>query len=129
MFHTKELVDKVFPNMTHAIIGSFIFLRYICPAILSPQDKIGQSIFPFCPFPPCWNLFINFKFFKKKEFWDTPPRVCFLITKVLQAVSNGVEFDGSKEEHMQRFNPFIKQNRLHVHDFFDNLTVNFSYLI
>lgn len=25
-----------------------------------------------------------------------------------------MEFDGSKEEHMQRFNPFIKQNRLHV---------------
>ena len=44
MLHIRTLVDKMFPNMTHAIVGGFIFLRYICPAILSPS-KIGHSPF------------------------------------------------------------------------------------
>jgi hypothetical protein len=53
-------------------------------------------------------------------------RVCVLITKLLQSVSNGIEFDGSKEEYMKRLNPFIKKNRLYVNVFFDSLTVSFK---
>ena len=41
----------------------------------------------------------------------------------MQSVSNGIEFDGSKEDYMLRLNPFIKRNRLYVNVFFDNLTV------
>lgn len=42
MRHTKERVDKVFPNMTHAVVGGFVFLRFLCPAIISPQ-KFGLT--------------------------------------------------------------------------------------
>jgi len=40
--HTRERVDKVFPNMTHAVVGGFVFLRFICPAIISPH-KFGLT--------------------------------------------------------------------------------------
>jgi hypothetical protein len=55
---------------------------------------------------------------------DRARREAVLITKILQTVSNGVEFDGSKEDYMKRLNPFIKRNRLCVTVFFDNLTVS-----
>jgi len=52
-------------------------------------------------------------------------------------MSNGVEFDGTKEDYMQKLNPFIKKNRLFVDIFFDTLTVciifisniNYEYII
>jgi len=100
LYHTKERVDRVFPNMTHAVIGGFVFLRFLCPAIVSPQ-KYGLV---------------------QKPLDNNSLRVCVLLTKLLQSVSNGVEFDGSKEDYMQRLNPFIKKNRLYVNVFFDNLT-------
>lgn len=100
MLHTKSQVDAVFPNMTHAVVGGFVFLRFLCPAIITPH-KYG--LLAKCPDK---NVL----------------RVCVLITKLLQSVSNGVEFDGSKEDYMLRLNPFIKRNRLYVNVFFDNLT-------
>mmetsp|Transcript_747 Transcript_747/g.1062 ORF Transcript_747/g.1062 Transcript_747/m.1062 type:complete len:541 (+) Transcript_747:2-1624(+) len=100
MLHTKQRVDKVFPNMTHAVVGGFVFLRFLCPAIVTPH-KYG--LLSKCP--------------DKNSL-----RVCVLITKLLQSVSNGIEFDGTKEDYMLRLNPFIKQNRLCVNVFFDQLT-------
>lgn len=44
-------------------------------------------------------------------------------------MSNGVEFDGTKEDYMQKLNPFIKKNRLFVDIFFDTLTVCKKYII
>lgn len=46
-----------------------------------------------------------------------------LITKLLQTVSNGVEFDESREGNLFKLNPFIRKNRLFVDVFFDSLTV------
>jgi len=100
MLHTKQRVDRVFPNMTHAVVGGFVFLRFLCPAIVTPH-KYG--LLSKCP--------------------DTNSlRVFVLITKLLQSVSNGIEFDGTKEDYMLRLNPFIKKNRLCVNVFFDDLT-------
>jgi len=104
MGHTREKVDDVFPNMTHAVVGGFVFLRFLCPAIIAP-DQYG--LIPKKP-----NLHAS--------------RAFVLITKILQSVSNGVEYDGSKEDYMQRLNPFIKRNRLYVNVFFDNLTDRLS---
>lgn len=42
MRHTRERVDQVFPNMTHAVVGGFVFLRFLCPAIISPH-KFGLT--------------------------------------------------------------------------------------
>jgi len=100
MHHTRSTVDGSFPNMTHAVVGGFVFLRFLCPAIVAPH-KYGIVPKPLEP---------------------KILRVCVLITKLLQSVSNGIEFDGSKEEYMKRLNPFIKKNRLYVNVFFDSLT-------
>ena len=56
-------------------------------------------------------------------------RTLVLISKLLQSVSNGVEFDGSKEDYMRNLNPFIHRNRLHVAIFFDKLVVCLFYYI
>ena len=40
MAHTRNKVDIVFPNMTHAVVGGFVFLRFLCPAIVTPH-KFG----------------------------------------------------------------------------------------
>mmetsp|Transcript_19695 Transcript_19695/g.75550 ORF Transcript_19695/g.75550 Transcript_19695/m.75550 type:complete len:805 (-) Transcript_19695:72-2486(-) len=98
--HTKQQVDEVYPNMTNAVVGGLMFLRYLCPAIVSPQKF---ALLPRAPDP-------------------TKQRALILISKLLQSVSNGVEFDGSKEDYTQKLNPFIKRNRLYVDVFFDNLT-------
>lgn len=98
LYHTRVKVDQVFPNMTHAVVGGFVFLRFICPAIVTPH-KFGLTKSP-----------------------DKARREAVLITKILQTVSNGVEFDGSKEDYMRKLNPFIKGNRLCVTVFFDSLT-------
>ena len=37
MKHTKDTVEAVYSNMTHAVIGGFVFLRFLCPAIVSPH--------------------------------------------------------------------------------------------
>jgi len=46
-----------------------------------------------------------------------------LLSKLFQALASGVEFDGTKEEHMLRLNPFIQKNQLVVRIYLDNLTV------
>jgi neurofibromin 1 len=33
----KDSTHERFPGCEHAAIGSFIFLRFICPAIVSPE--------------------------------------------------------------------------------------------
>ena len=42
MLHTKQKTDSVFPNMTHAVVGGFVFLRFLCPAIVTPH-KFGLT--------------------------------------------------------------------------------------
>jgi hypothetical protein len=46
-----------------------------------------------------------------------------LITKVLQNLSNDVEF-GSKEPYMAKMNDFIQSNRVKLAAFYDQLVVN-----
>jgi hypothetical protein len=50
-------------------------------------------------------------------------RALLLVAKLLQNLSNGVEFDGSKEEYMTRMNDFITKNAENTAKFLDSLTV------
>ena len=51
MQYTKKIVDSMYPNMTHAVIGGFVFLRYLCPAIVSPEKyNLISSFFFICFF-------------------------------------------------------------------------------
>jgi hypothetical protein len=76
-------VEAKFGQFKYAAVGGFFFLRFLCPAILTPD---AHGMIPVV----------------SKEL----RRTLTLMAKVLQNISNGVEF-GAKEEFMICLNPFI----------------------
>jgi len=93
----KQVTDR-FPENVNTTIGGFIFLRLFCPAVSSPE---------------AYGIV------------EEPPnadsrRLLILITKVLQNLSNDVEF-GSKEPYMTKMNDFIQSNRPKLVVFYDTL--------
>lgn len=56
-------------------------------------------------------------------------RTLILISKLLQNLSNRIQFDGSKEEYMVSMNPFIEQNYAVVEEIFKSLVVCFLFII
>lgn len=89
--------------------------RFFCPAVTSPEIYgIVEGFF-------------FFKFFKKLIFLEPPSpesrRLLILMTKVLQNLSNNVEF-GSKEPYMEKMNDFIHSNKEKLDQYFQNLVVN-----
>eukprot|EP00002_Diphylleia_rotans_P025133 TRINITY_DN4977_c0_g1_i1.p1 TRINITY_DN4977_c0_g1~~TRINITY_DN4977_c0_g1_i1.p1 ORF type:complete len:729 (-),score=121.13 TRINITY_DN4977_c0_g1_i1:921-3107(-) len=92
--HLQSEVGKRFPEKRVISVGSFIFLRYFCPAIVAPHA---------------------FGLMKKSPSEDVQ-RTLILISKVLQNLANCTDF-GGKEEWMAPMNIFIQENqtRLHVY--------------
>lgn len=76
-------------NATKLVVASLFFLRYICPAIVTPHSF---GVFEAAPTPEV-------------------QRGLILLGKVLQSTASGVEFDGTKEEYMSACNPFVKSNQ------------------
>ncbi|ELR22855.1 GTPaseactivator protein for Ras-like GTPase [Acanthamoeba castellanii str. Neff] len=70
-----------FPEMEDKVVGGFFFLRFICPALVAPEQ---------------WGLVAGMR------------RALILISKVVQNVANEVEF-GDKEAYMMPMNGFIKE--------------------
>jgi hypothetical protein len=98
---SKLLQDSVsvkFPENKHSCIGGFIFLRFLNPAILSPESYGLVSSQP--------NEAVR--------------RVLVLVTKALQNLANGIEF-GDKEAHMAQLNDFISSNQGKINKFFDDV--------
>eukprot|EP01088_Endostelium_zonatum_P001228 TRINITY_DN1152_c0_g1_i1.p1 TRINITY_DN1152_c0_g1~~TRINITY_DN1152_c0_g1_i1.p1 ORF type:complete len:2790 (-),score=689.70 TRINITY_DN1152_c0_g1_i1:4-8373(-) len=83
----KETVGKRFPGAEAAAIGGFIYLRYICPAIVAPD---GFGVVQTVTLSPDVR------------------RGLIVATKVIQNAANQVLF--TKEPHMEALNDFIKQN-------------------
>lgn len=73
-----------FPQNNIGAVGTVIFLRFINPAIVSPQE---QGIFT-------------------KAIPPNAKRGLMLMSKILQNIANHVEF--SKEQHMLPFNDFLR---------------------
>jgi len=96
--HIKKVVGERFPENDNITIGGFVFLRFFCPAISSPE---AYGIVEEPPNPSSRRLLI-------------------LITKVLQNLSNDVEF-GSKEPYMTKLNDFVHANRIKLIQFYDKL--------
>jgi len=90
-------------NDVHILIGSFIFLRYLNPAISSPE---GFGLLPEGKVPS-----------------NTARRNLLLITKVLQNLANGKTFN-NKELYMVPLNGFVERHMKTVTSYFDEL-VNF----
>ncbi|KAK8844111.1 hypothetical protein IAR55_006905 [Kwoniella newhampshirensis] len=96
--HIWEVVDDRFPDSRHSAVGSFIFLRFFCPAIVSPES-IDLDVDP-----------------------DTREtrRALLLITKVIQNLANNVVF---KEPHMKVLNSFLSDNIRRVTKFLSDIAV------
>ena len=84
-----QVLCKRFPQSPQnniGAVGTVIFLRFINPAIVSPQESgIVNKMVP----PPV-------------------KRGLMLMSKILQNIANHVEF--SKEQHMLPFNDFLRAN-------------------
>jgi len=96
--HLKKCVAERYPESVNTTIGGFIFLRFFCPAVSSPEA------YGIVEEPPS----------------ASSRRLLILITKVLQNLSNDVEF-GSKEPYMTKMNDFIHSNRLKLGQFYTQL--------
>ncbi|EGC35023.1 hypothetical protein DICPUDRAFT_79261 [Dictyostelium purpureum] len=94
----KEVVKK-FPDNKYSSVGGFIFLRFLCPAILAPHTS---GLVEEQPGPEA-------------------TRALVLIGKVLQNLANGIEF-GQKESFMIPVNRFIIGNVNRLNAYFDQLT-------
>ncbi|KAJ5073737.1 ras gtpase-activating protein [Anaeramoeba ignava] len=80
----RNVIMQRFPDNVTSAIGGFIFLRFICPAIVSPSN-FGV---------------INFPLTKSAQ------RGLLLLSTVIQALSNGITFS-SNRKHMQAINEDI----------------------
>ncbi|KAI9597754.1 hypothetical protein BDF19DRAFT_434347 [Syncephalis fuscata] len=83
----SSVVNERFPKAKLTAVGGFIFLRFFCPAIVSPEThNLAQPV-------------------RNKEV----RRGLLLITKVIQNLANQVLF-GTKETFMTSLNDFLDKN-------------------
>ena len=92
-------VERKFGDFKFAALGGFFFLRFLCPALITPDSH---------------GLVASNAVSKELR------RTLTLLTKVLQNISNGVEF-GAKEEFMICMNPFIREQIPRVRQFFSEI--------
>lgn len=100
--HLKREAEHKFPDeyprTTFASVGGFLFLRFLCPALVVPQ-KYG--LLEIAPGPQI-------------------SRDLMMLSKVLQTVANGVFF-GKKEEYLLELNDFVKDHQSRLLQMFDEL--------
>ncbi|KAL6077877.1 GTPaseactivator protein for Ras-like GTPase [Balamuthia mandrillaris] len=89
MKELQEAVGKRFPELRATIVPSILFLRFICPALVSPQR------FGLVPEQPNGRV----------------ARALILISKLLTNVANGVILGSGKESFTSCFDPFVRQNQ------------------
>lgn len=100
-----HLCKQKFPQATRAqscsLIGGFFLLRFINPAIVTPQA---------------------FMLVESKLSANTR-RNLTLLAKVLQNLANNIQFGGVKEFYMAPLNPVLEKNRERINDFLERLTM------
>jgi len=99
---------KKFENTGTLSLAGFIFLRFICPAIISPT---GSNIV------------------EGTEISVDAQRHLILIAKIIQNIANGVLF-GQKEPFMLTFNNFVESNiekvKIFLHELAQGTSLNSS---
>lgn len=90
--------DK-FPESQNSLIGGFIFLRYICPALVVPDQ---------------------YHIIEEEEFSKDHRRVLILASKILQTIANDKQFI-DKESYMKCMNPLIIEQKPLIQKFFKEL--------
>jgi len=96
-YYLQWLTKKKFPQAGYFVVAGFFFLRYMCPAIVTP---------------PTYGLLQSFP---KKD----SHRGLVLVAKILQNLANGVDF--KKEPFMEPLNYFLVENQSTFRDFMDRL--------
>lgn len=100
----KQIVAVKFPDNNRPIetaIGGYLFLRFFNPALVVP-DGIDIKV--------------------AGDLTAENRRTLLLISKILQNLSNGVEFQ--KEEYMKPFNPYVKEKFDAMKEYFDQAAVS-----
>jgi len=95
---TKSHLGLGYSENALRLFGGFLMLRFICPAIVSPQ-KCGLV----------------------KENSVHVQRALVLISKILQSIANQVELQGAKEAYMTTTNQFVLDQMPHMMAFLHNL--------
>ena len=85
---TYEESKRLFPESAEIAVGGLFFLRFVCPAIISPHL---QGILSFQP-------------------QSNSQRTLTLITKIIQNIANQVYENNTKEEYMALVSEFITQH-------------------
>jgi hypothetical protein len=116
----EEKFPQDIPQTTFAAIGGFVFLRYICPAIIVPH-KYGllESKHSFI----IQRYFYTYTNDYHRCLVQPLPEIqrdLLLVSKVLQTVANGTSF-GSKEEYMMPLNLFVSEYQPKILVFLDKL--------
>eukprot|EP01102_Stenamoeba_stenopodia_P012073 TRINITY_DN3768_c0_g3_i1.p1 TRINITY_DN3768_c0_g3~~TRINITY_DN3768_c0_g3_i1.p1 ORF type:complete len:664 (+),score=107.75 TRINITY_DN3768_c0_g3_i1:239-2230(+) len=98
----QEETIKKFPSMKYKVICGIFFLRFVSPALASPESF----------FPATWR--------------EKVPVECrrrlVIVSKILQNIGNEILFD-EKESHLVFLNEFIKEKQPQLHRFIDRLLV------
>ena len=94
-------VAKRFPDSKRSSVGGFLFLRFICPAMLSPEHfgLVPEGAPPLLP---------------------AQRRPLTLVSKVLQNLSNQVMF-GQKEAFLEPLNQLLRLQASRLSAFFDQV--------
>ncbi|KAF9431608.1 Ras GTPase activating protein ira2 [Entomortierella beljakovae] len=99
-WYLSQAVGERFPDAKFTAVGGFIFLRFLCPAIVAPEsDGLLQA--------PVESAKVR--------------RGLLLITKVIQNLANNVLF-GAKEPFMIVLNTFLTSNIHKVTRFLGNIS-------
>jgi hypothetical protein len=103
----RQFFNRVFHDVNHCFAGhfrtvaaGFLFLRFLCPAILAPQ------LFHLVPEAPQGDA----------------QRALVLVAKVMQNLANGVEF-GKKEAFLEPLNKWLRAKLPQVEILYERLTV------
>lgn len=89
-----------FPESKYFAVGGFVFLRFICPAIISPE---------------AFNLIPG-----NVSFTQAARQTLITVSRVLQLMANQREFD-AKQKDMMFFNQVIQQYSPHVKKWLDKI--------
>lgn len=97
------LAQRKYPEATDyaicSLIGGFFFLRFINPAIVTPQAYMLIDSLPTSA--------------------KHPRRTLTLIAKMLQNLANKPSY--AKETYMVSLNPFVEQNKARINAFLNSL--------
>jgi len=114
--HLNNQLLIQFPEMVRPIIAVFVFLRFLCPSIVSPhyfgvvKEVLHQRFFIISQFvflqPPTREVQI----------------ALILVSKLVAKIGGGAKYDyNSREVYMIRINPFISAMKVKVAVFIEGL--------